>query len=503
MTKINNKGFLLAESLVVSTFVLTVLTLLFVQFKTLFDSYKNSYNYNKVEAIYNLGSMVNYFKTEDILDKLPEKMENQTYLTLYQTKNDPKGCNTEIGLTDVNFCNSQAEAMGLKTLLYTSSSVNTFKDYLKTNNDSNISQSMKDFINRISLKEKAGLGGRVYAQFDDGSFATISTEVNIDNSITPTVLKNKYCNTTSGDGLYADPTEEGRCVYKGVKPDNYIKFNGELWRIVSFENDGSLKIVKDSSIGNMVFDPGYEENSSLRKEGYIYASSINETRGGTAVEGYCKGYNNTTYSGCKIWGSKTTMLDSSGNHTTDFTYIIGSKSYTESLPDKEAYLNTYLNNTYYNSLNSSSKLLIINHMWNVGDLREYTKGGAAKTLEGDLLDEKKYKWNGKIALLNPTDYVKSISKKGCDSTYLSEFSGCSSTTWLTRSTAQWLISPYYNTGGGSHQFYVWALSSNGGFGGGSPLNKPKGVYPSLYLTPNITLTGTGAQTDPYIILEEQ
>ena len=65
MSRMNNKGFLLAESLIVSTFVLTVLIFLFVQFKNLMVNHKQSYTYNSVENIYDLGSMADYFKNNE------------------------------------------------------------------------------------------------------------------------------------------------------------------------------------------------------------------------------------------------------------------------------------------------------------------------------------------------------------------------------------------------------------------------------------------------------
>ena len=61
----NNKGFLLAESLVVSTFVLTVLIFLFVQYQNLMTTYKNNTDYNNPEAIYNLGSASEYFSADN------------------------------------------------------------------------------------------------------------------------------------------------------------------------------------------------------------------------------------------------------------------------------------------------------------------------------------------------------------------------------------------------------------------------------------------------------
>ena len=57
--------------------------------------------------------------------------------------------------------------------------------------------------------------------------------------------------TTSGDGLYADEYEEGRYIYRGTNPNNYITFNGETWRVLSVETDNSIKVVKNSSIGNI------------------------------------------------------------------------------------------------------------------------------------------------------------------------------------------------------------------------------------------------------------
>ena len=60
--------------------------------------------------------------------------------------------------------------------------------------------------------------------------------------------------TTTGDGLYADTYEEGRYFYKGANPNNYITFNNETWRILSVENDGTIKIIRNESIGNMSWD---------------------------------------------------------------------------------------------------------------------------------------------------------------------------------------------------------------------------------------------------------
>ena len=63
----------------------------------------------------------------------------------------------------------------------------------------------------------------------------------------------------SGDGLYADEYESGKYIYKGTNPNNYITFNNETWRIISVEADGTIKIMRNESIGNRAFD---SENSN-------------------------------------------------------------------------------------------------------------------------------------------------------------------------------------------------------------------------------------------------
>ena len=59
---------------------------------------------------------------------------------------------------------------------------------------------------------------------------------------------------TEGEGLYKDEYEEGRFIYKGTNPNNYITFNNETWRIISIEADGRIKIMKNYNIGYMEWD---------------------------------------------------------------------------------------------------------------------------------------------------------------------------------------------------------------------------------------------------------
>ena len=72
------------------------------------------------------------------------------------------------------------------------------------------------------------------------------------SGMTPEDLKELV--VTHGDGLYADEYESGKYIYKGTNPNNYITFNNETWRIISVEADGTIKIMRNESIGNRAFD---------------------------------------------------------------------------------------------------------------------------------------------------------------------------------------------------------------------------------------------------------
>ena len=95
---------------------------------------------------------------------------------------------------------------------------------------------------------------------DDGTVISPTT-------ITPNDLKTLA--VTEGDGLYADEYEPGRFIYKGAMPNNYITFNNETWRILSVEEDGSLKIVKNEKLDGSIYwddNGGFDWTSSSLKE---------------------------------------------------------------------------------------------------------------------------------------------------------------------------------------------------------------------------------------------
>ena len=279
---------------------------------------------------------------------------------------------------------------------------------------------------------------------------------------------------TSGDGLYADPTVPGRYVFKGANPNNYITIGDDVYRIISVESDGSLKVMSTVSL-ERDFDSLWSRSSSDSND-------------------YCY---NTGASGCNVWGSKTTVFDTDGKHVTQMSQEVNGPKYD--LPDEEASLNTYLNDEWYESLDDNVKSLIVAHDFNVGPISD-TQTSLAESVK----EESAYKWNGKVGLIGVTDYVKASTNSACDSVpeYLS--SACmGNPNYLSSDLQYFLITP-----DSFMESYVGSISNRNIFVQSSNnilSNHTSGygslVYPTFYIKPNITLSGAGLKSDTYVIYE--
>lgn len=175
MKKLDNRGFLLVETLVVSTFTLTVLVILFIQFKNLVVNYNESYYYNTVEGIYNLNAVKKYVSQNQLEDnKLNDQLKSSAvpYLVIY---ND--GCKNTT-LTGLTYCETMMKAGDFKTVLYTNSDIASLKDYVKNNDDSNISEKLTTFIKKLDSQTHKN---RLIAEYENGTFASITFGVNNDN----------------------------------------------------------------------------------------------------------------------------------------------------------------------------------------------------------------------------------------------------------------------------------------------------------------------------------
>ena len=158
-----------------------------------------------------------------------------------------------------------------------------------------------------------------------------------------------------------------------------------------------------------------------------------------------------------------------------------------------ASLNTYLNGTYYNSLNSLAQSQIVSHDWSIGAVTWDNNDLAAQ-----INNENGTKWNGKVALVTVSEYLRSNSNKNsCGSFSLNNdnYSSCRNTNWMYYSSDYWWTLSSI-AGSSDNSFFMY---SGGGFGAGSVSYGSTAVRPVVYLSSEVTLTGSGTQSDPYVV----
>jgi prepilin-type N-terminal cleavage/methylation domain-containing protein len=309
-----------------------------------------------------------------------------------------------------------------------------------------------------------------------------------------------------GDGLYESTTEPGRLIYRGATPNNYITLKENnvdtTYRIVSYETDGTIKVIRDEPIGEMAWD-----------------SSTTNARN-NANNTYCN-YSGT-YHGCSVWGNTNNMYYNGNKIETTFKYKYYETATSNTLQDspntgtvkQDSTLNTYLNGTWINTLSFKNDIEL--HSFYTGGVyyfKAYREGD--KGIEKEKKEESLYTWNGKIGLLNISEYVESSINESCTSVYSSYAYNpilldstetytivnpgewpCSINNWLYNSNyTQWTLSSYPVVNYG-----VWCMWVNGMFSNEIPSN-PRSVRPVFYLKSSIKLGGLGTIDNPYYIVE--
>ena len=300
---------------------------------------------------------------------------------------------------------------------------------------------------------------------DDGSVLPEPEGPSIGGISVPTV--------ESGDGLYADEYEPGRYIYRGQNPDNYITFNGETWRIIAKETDGTYKIIRNDILANRAFD---ERNHRS-----------------TEKNSYCT---NPRY-GCGVYAAVSGTFSSPS----------GSQSGTVT---EDSSIKIYLNEDYYtNNINSTAKGQMTSHSFNIGTVERLDQSGAeADSIEKNIAGEEMYTWTGNVGLANVSDILRASTNPLCTSatTSYSDSDACNSNYLLDKGTAStlyyWTINASSSESGGSFR-QVWSGYAIGSgayvdstYASASSSYAPR---PAVFLKSDITLNGSGTSEDPFTL----
>lgn len=251
--KKNVKGFMLAETLVVASFISVTLLFLFVQFRTVIKNFNESSKYNTVNALYVTNEIKNYLKENDF-QAITIELENSSKGYV-----DISSC-TSVFFSDPVYCQELMRKANVNKVIYISGKNPTI--------GSEFSKDFTRFMER-NIDDKEDIY-YLFSEFQDGSYAVLKMNGYYFPTITEKVTENSiyiFGNNTA-DGLYVDNYKDDlRYIYRGSNPNNYISFNDEIWRIVSIEENG-VKIIGPKLLSSTWdFDKNYFIKSSLLQTG--------------------------------------------------------------------------------------------------------------------------------------------------------------------------------------------------------------------------------------------
>lgn len=159
MKKMNNKGFMLTEVLIVATFLVTTLLFIYIQFNNITRTYENSFKYNTVNGLYNAKNISNYISNDGIENlKTGLSQDDIEFINITD-------CSSTY-FTETEYCSILMNASNVKTILFTNENLETLR-----NATTDLEQTLTDFINYINYEGTNEY--RIIIEFNDNTFASL------------------------------------------------------------------------------------------------------------------------------------------------------------------------------------------------------------------------------------------------------------------------------------------------------------------------------------------
>lgn len=212
----NNKGFVMAEALIVSAVVLTTLVLIYSQFAKINKYYGESYYYDNVNDIYALDRIFSYLEDESLLSIYNDV---STYL-------DITDCNLTY-YTNKDYCTKLFHYANINKLYIAyNNRVNTYNSMSSIND---ISVRFLDYINNIDDTDTT-YTYRLLAEFNDGTYASIPV------GQAAIMLGNGWFDEISNDGIAKNDI-------LSITTQDYIHYNGTYNKVydVSVQHNDKVR----------------------------------------------------------------------------------------------------------------------------------------------------------------------------------------------------------------------------------------------------------------------
>ena len=320
---------------------------------------------------------------------------------------------------------------------------------------------------KVSLVGKGKFAGLKVVNATKDSANAIETTGDSSTKTATQYIKELYDDVSkrTENNLKKDNTSDANIRYEGANPNNYVKFNNELWRIIGVFGD-NIKLIRSEKMDALVWDSSDEDTNS----GY----GVNEWSRANLKE-----FLNTMYYG-----------------GTDVVCYGGRRQEEGECPTEK--------------LNDTAKTMINYYTWNTGAV-DNTKtsdtvafynaerGSAIGKDSGDDDIERTTTWQGYVALPYVTDWAYASSTAGCD-TNMEQENRCKDNNWMqygtTNNESTWMLSPFAISGepyNASIVTYVGSVSAE-------YVYAPRTVFPTVYLDSTVEITGgSGTGSDPYTL----
>ena len=279
--------------------------------------------------------------------------------------------------------------------------------------------------------------------------------------------------------------------YIGANPNNYVKFNDELWRIIGvFDTDDGtgkvekrLKIIRNESIGSYSWD---NKDTTTGAEGNNGKNEWSDARLNYLLN---PGHESETAGGSLYWNRGTGNCYYGPNNATtacDFTTTGLTEKAKAMIGDAKWYLGGTAN--YDSSSNG-----LASHWY------KYERGTT-------VYSGRSTSWTGKVGLMYPSDYGYATSggtttnRASCLAKEMynwddSSVSDCKNNDWMYNSSIwQWTISPL--AGDYNVVFYV----DDSGYASDYSAGTNSATRPVVHLKSTIkVISGSGTKDSPYIL----
>ncbi|MEG2322248.1 MAG: hypothetical protein RSB71_02045 [Bacilli bacterium] len=168
--KINAKGFILAETIAVSAVVLATLIIIYTQFISINNSYRDSFKYNTVDKLYAVDNVISFIEKDGVNNIIKDfKTNPNNYI-------DITSCSTSYFI-EFNYCESLFKTLDIKQVIFTTEDITKLKEDISKTNP--FSEEIRSFMKKMSFKKDTNKY-RLIVEFNDKTLATLKGDTLLD-----------------------------------------------------------------------------------------------------------------------------------------------------------------------------------------------------------------------------------------------------------------------------------------------------------------------------------